>query len=166
MTLPDFPNTTNFNWRPSSPPTFEYNCLSWSVHRQDVWIWPDEREQFAWPPDMARTDTLVNLMSFFMRIGFSDCSSPNLETDFEKIAIYGRDDIPVHVARQLPNGVWTSKLGPGIDIEHDTLNVLEHGAYGVVRAIMRKGGRGPWQLPPLHPGPARLISPSGMPIVR
>jgi hypothetical protein len=165
MKLPDFPNTTDHNCRRSSAPTFEYNCLAWSVHRQDVWMWPDEREQFAWPIGMVRGDTLANLRSFFERIGFSVCFSEHLEPGFEKIAIYGQNDIPEHVARQLPNGTWTSKLSGGIDVEHDTLNVLEHGKYGVVRTIMQKGGRGPWQLPPLHPGPARLITPSGMPLV-
>jgi hypothetical protein len=55
----------------------------------------------------------------------------------EKIAIYVRSDIPSHVARQLPNGKWTSKLGLREDIEHD-LEALEGPEYGSVVLILSR----------------------------
>lgn len=49
-----------------------------------------------------------------------------------------------HVARQLPDGRWTSKLGPDEDIEHNDLHALEGDVgvyplcYGVVIRFMRR----------------------------
>jgi hypothetical protein len=40
------------------------------------------------------------------------------------------DWIPTHMARQLPNGAWTSKCGPEEDITHFTLDALE--TYGTI----------------------------------
>ena len=39
-------------------------------------------------------------------------------------------DVPTHAARQLPNGWWTSKLGPSFDIEHATPEAVAGGVYG------------------------------------
>ena len=65
-----------------------------------------------------------------------------MEAGFEKIAFYAApDDTPTHVARQLPNGRWTSKLGSWEDIEHATERDVEGiGAfrYGEARRFMRK----------------------------
>jgi hypothetical protein len=40
---------------------------------------------------------------------------------WQTIALYSADGELTHAARRLDNGRWTSKLGPDIDIEHDTL---------------------------------------------
>ncbi len=56
---------------------------------------------------------------------------------YEKLAIYAMADQPKHAARQLPGGMWTSKLGQGIDIEH-MLEGLESELYGKVVKIMRR----------------------------
>lgn len=42
-----------------------------------------------------------------------------------------RDWEPTHMARQLANGMWTSKLGGNEDITHFTLDALE--SYGPIR---------------------------------
>lgn len=166
MTLPGFPNSTSDNWRPTSRATSEYNCLSWSVHRSDVFMWPDERKQFSWPDSMTRSDTVDALRSFFEAIGFSCCDTHNLEVGSEKIAVYAIGATPEHIARQVSSsGKWTSKLGEGIDIEHDTLAVLEGGRYGTVCLVMRRVWNGPPVIPPLNPGPPRLITPGGMPLL-
>ena len=48
------------------------------------------------------------------------CDGQDLETDFDKIAVFANDQgIPTHAARQLPSGRWSSKLGELEDIEHD-----------------------------------------------
>jgi len=53
------------------------------------------------------------------------CDSAEVEPQFQKLAIYARDDgqhdggQPTHVARQFPNGRWTSKIGELEDIEHE-----------------------------------------------
>ena len=101
-------------------------------------------------------------MEFFEAIGFEEVS--NVETSvtpgYWKIAIYARDDFPLHVARQLSNGRWTSKLGLKVDINHENLSCLEGGDLGYVAKIMRrlKTGSIP-ALPPLIPERPLVILP-------
>jgi len=45
--------------------------------------------------------------------------------------------VPLHVARQLPSGRWSSKLGALQDIEHD-LHDLEGTEYGSVVLVMKR----------------------------
>jgi hypothetical protein len=61
-----------------------------------------------------------------------------LETGFEKIALFANaDGTPTHLARQITNGRWSSKLGTLQDIEHDLLAVC--GAeYGKVVEFHRR----------------------------
>ena len=69
------------------------------------------------------------------------CSDSSLEAGYEKIAIYVKDGIPTHAARQLGDGRWTSKLGKYEDIEHDSLDALNgdgYGEYGRVALFMSR----------------------------
>jgi hypothetical protein len=62
------------------------------------------------------------------------CSDGGLEPGVEKVAIYVDDfGIPQHVARQLPDGTWTSKLGKGEDIGHVSPESLAGDLYGKSR---------------------------------
>jgi hypothetical protein len=45
---------------------------------------------------------------------------------------------PTHMARQLSNGNWTSKLGDAEDIEHAQLEQLEGDIYGVAYQFLRR----------------------------
>jgi hypothetical protein len=46
--------------------------------------------------------------------------------------------IPTHMARQLPSGGWTSKLGEAWDIEHQTVQGVEGTSYGRVGQYLKK----------------------------
>jgi hypothetical protein len=70
--------------------------------------------------------------------GFLVCSDALLEPGFEKVALYAIGSEPQHAARQLPNGLWTSKLGDLEDIKHETLEALEGAEYGRVVLITRR----------------------------
>ena len=71
-------------------------------------------------------------------MGYVECRDTDLETGFEKIAIFtDAEESPLHLARQLSNGQWTSKLGALEDIEHD-LHGLEGLAYGRVAVVMKR----------------------------
>jgi hypothetical protein len=74
--------------------------------------------------------------------GFALCRADEtqLEPGFEKIAIYvaERTAEPTHVARQLPTGAWTSKLGPMEDIEHPSLDEFCGREYGRVGPILKR----------------------------
>lgn len=72
-------------------------------------------------------------------LGYTDCGSDtSLEPGYTKVALYGGGFLYTHAARQLPAGMWTSKLGKGVDIEHDTPDVVAGGGYGEVMQIMKR----------------------------
>jgi hypothetical protein len=73
----------------------------------------------------------------FATVGFENCSTDEWEPGFEKIALFARDGVPQHAARQLATGRWTSKLGAMEDIEHD-LRDLEGTLYGSVVLFMKR----------------------------
>ena len=69
---------------------------------------------------------------------FEECANSQLEAGFEKVALYATDRGTVtHAARQLKNGLWTSKLGPNHDVEH-TIEALEGGLYGRAIKFLRR----------------------------
>ena len=62
------------------------------------------------------------------------------------MAIYADAEGPLHVARQLPGGHWSSKLGPREDIEHE-LDGLVGREYGRVVMVMSRPFGGQVELP-------------------
>ena len=94
----------------------------------------------------SRGYTVNALIETLTLLGFELCEDGVLIDDFEKLAIYSNSSgLWTHVARQLPDGRWASKLGRLDDIEHETLHeTLEEvtGApgsdYGTVAAFMIK----------------------------
>lgn len=81
---------------------------------------------------------IAALQQAFRALGFADCDSGEQEPGHEKIALYGSTLLYTHVARQLPTGKWTSKLGRSEDIEHDSPDDLFGGAYGDVVQFMKR----------------------------
>ena len=72
-------------------------------------------------------------------MGYQPCDTGDLETRFEKIAIYV-DQVtrePTHAARQLTNEIWTSKLGSLEDIEH-TLEGITGAEYGEIGQFLKR----------------------------
>ena len=71
--------------------------------------------------------------------GFAVCDGPELEPGFEKIAVYAEGREPLHVARQLLDGRWTSKLGrQWEDIEHINLEDVVKDGYGEPVLFLRR----------------------------
>lgn len=82
---------------------------------------------------------LAPLESAFRALGYETCGMDvSLESGFVKVALYGSGLFYTHAARQLPNGKWTSKLGRGEDIEHDSPEDVAGGAYGAVTGVMKR----------------------------
>ena len=77
-------------------------------------------------------------MRLFDGEGFSVCEGDLLEYGFEKIAIYAFVGQFTHVARQLNDGQWTSKIGNLEAITHPSLQDISGGIYGSVHCIMRR----------------------------
>jgi hypothetical protein len=135
-----FPLLTPDNYRVSSVETENYNCLAWAADDQSRW-WEPTPDKY-WPPNAPQRGDLQSFVRAYETLGYAVCGGANLETGFEKIALYadatGR---PTHAARQLPGGNWTSKLGQWEDIEHDTVGDVEGDGpycYGRVHTFMQR----------------------------
>ena len=76
-----------------------------------------------------------------IEIGYKECDSGEFENQNLKIALYTVNNEVRHLARQLDNGLWTSKLGNLQDIEH-SLESLEGGdgsyEYGQVTHFFKR----------------------------
>lgn len=132
-----FPSLSDFTV--TSPKDVGYNCVAWATGTVDGWWWPSAG--FQWPFGSSEVERLSTFIDAFNQLGFVRCADGSLEDGYEKIAIYLSDHGRVsHVARQLNNGRWTSKIGTLEDIEHADPSELEGDRYGVVAQYMRRGG--------------------------
>jgi len=132
----DFPNLHQGEWQHVSAPSLRYNCVAFAAGRTDVWWWPDpwpDPMNDYWPAGISRKETVAAIAELFRSLGYRTCRNGQLEKGFEKVAIYAIRKEPMHVAKQLENGLWKSKLGPEEDIVHNSLENLEGPCYG--RAI-------------------------------
>lgn len=139
-----FPLLQSSDYKFTSAPSDSYNCISWAVGSQHSgkWWWPfGDPDKTHWPPEVERAETLTAFQKLFAALGFVDCEGDGLEAGFEKIAVFADEEgCPLHAARQLPTGKWTSKIGAFEDIEHD-LYALVGTEYGSVAFLMRRLSR-------------------------
>jgi hypothetical protein len=134
-----FPRLRGTAYRITSPSTDVYNCIAWAAGAVDAWWWPfGDPDQVYWPEGMERLTTLDAFRQVFAILGYVVCVGEELERGFEKVALFAKaEGIPQHAARQIPNGLWTSKLGRAEDIEHQ-LHDLEGEVYGTIVLIMKR----------------------------
>jgi len=126
----------------ASPATIDYNCIAWAAEDTTRGWWPTGG---YWPPGVERRRTVQRFVAAFGTLGYEPCDSPELECNYDKVAIYvDLLNRPTHMARQLPSGWWTSKLGLLEDIIHRTLSEIEGTGipddrdYGRVAAILKR----------------------------
>jgi hypothetical protein len=119
-----------------------YNCIAWAAGKTDKWWWPTPGDpDVYWPIPIDPVDpvTLTQFILAFESEGYSVCRHGRFENGYEKIAIFvDQDGEPQHAARMLPAGTWTSKMGAGEDIEHNTVNVVEGPMYGTTKAFLKR----------------------------
>lgn len=115
------PHLNPTNHRVTSPRKSRYNCIAWAAGSEDEWWSPVQR--YYWPADVPREQTVEAFEKAFVTLGYEECADGSLEEGWEKIAIFAKNTgdtarlLPTHVARQLQDGRWTSKLGTLEDIE-------------------------------------------------
>lgn len=135
-----FPNLRQGSYQITSPYDKRYNCIAYAVGDTSNWWWPlppDVKEVF-WPAGVPRAENLAAFREAFASVGFAECAGEDTEPGFEKIALFANENrFPLHAARQLPSGRWTSKLGEREDMEH-ALHDLEGQAYGTVVLVMKR----------------------------
>ena len=133
-----FPGLTGTTYHITSPANDVYNCIAWAAGRASEWWWPFDAPGSYCPPGVAKEETIPAFQAVFAALEYSVCDNAEMESGFEKIALFADALlIPTHVARQLPNDRWTSKLGKLEDIEHD-LPALVGDEYGSVVMVMRR----------------------------
>lgn len=132
-----WPNLNLENHNPKSEQEM-YNCIAWAANKNDEPWWPGVKGYF-WPTGFPKTETLDTFINVFEGyVGYERCEDGLLEVGYEKVAIFSKGDKVKHMARQLENGKWTSKMGNYEDIEHNDLRAIEDGMYGkVVRFLKR-----------------------------
>lgn len=129
-----FPNLSDDNHHVTSPRTISYNCVAWAANDTRHWWQPGA----FWPVECARNDHGIGtLIAAFQELGYETCEGGELESNFLKVALYGTVMMYTHVARQLSDGTWTSKLGQLEDISHDSPEVIEGSDYGFVVQFMK-----------------------------
>jgi hypothetical protein len=136
----NYPGLIASGYRITSPDTIDYNCVAWAANDSETWWWPDPLGQDYWPATVPREETVGAFILAFGTIGYQICKGFDLDVGFQKIALYtDNTNTPTHVARQLPDGRWASKLGSSEDIEHPDLQGLEgEPGYGTVTVILKR----------------------------
>jgi hypothetical protein len=139
----DCPGLRESPYEIKSPRDPRYNCIAYAVGDLNN-FWDDlgvpdhvRVNGYYWPPGAPTADTVAGWVNIFELHGYSETNDSSLESEYEKVAIYGSDIGAEHVARQKASGIWVSKMGKGVDIEH-TLDGLEGDFPGSVIKIMRR----------------------------
>ena len=130
-----YPHLASEGYSLESDATNAYNCVAWAAGNNTQWWEP--RAGYYWPPGVPKKFTVAALMRLFEQFGYQICDNGQLEDGYDKVAIYALRRKAKHVARQLPNGKWTSKCGGDIDIEHP-LRGLEGPRYGAVVRVLKR----------------------------
>ena len=116
----------------------EYNCVAWALGITDE-NWDPVSPAYDWPRTAPRSLLLETFITVYCSYNFVVCPDESLESGFEKLALYADDrGLFLHVARQLPEGNWTSKLGDLVDIVHTTPGGLEGPIYGRVATFLSR----------------------------
>lgn len=145
-----FENLKDGEFEITSPFDAKYNCIAHAAGDDSKWWWAIDKNiagnDVFWFNNIPSQAILENFILAFGKLGYEPCENSEFEETFEKIAIYvsTKDEIhapkgtPTHMARQLSNGKWTSKLGQDVDISHDTLQSIEGTIYGEVKQILKR----------------------------
>ena len=124
----------------------KYNCIAYAAKKTSERWWPylptmPQARYFVWPVNPEWPPNVPNFFKAFETCGFKPCKNGKHQFGYEKVAIYvDVNGGPKHMARELGDGVWYSKLGSSQDIRHHTLEALEQSqaGYGNARHFMRK----------------------------
>jgi hypothetical protein len=136
-----FPGLRTSRYVITSEPADAPNCIGWALGSE---LYFDPKlggfiGGYYWPDGVLKDDTTAAWIQLFELHGYQQCNTGALEPRTEKIAIYVDEGGEAqHVAKQLPSGAWSSKLGKLEDIEHDTLAAIVSYDYGSLFKFMKR----------------------------
>ncbi|CAN5126509.1 hypothetical protein BH20ACI1_BH20ACI1_27800 [soil metagenome] len=145
-----FENLKDGEFEITSPFDPKYNCIAHAAEDDRKWWWAVDAEMAGndvfWFNNIPTQVTLENFILAFGKLDYKPCENAELEKGLEKVAVYvsakadfyNPVETPTHMARQLSNGKWTSKLGQDVDITHNTLQNIEGKTYGIVKQILKR----------------------------
>lgn len=134
------PRLSTTDYVKSSEARRRCNCFAWVAGDPSRNWYPGGSPDVSyWPADVRDDLALEAFLEAYGTLGFEPCVGGALVEGVEKIAIFvdGSGDA-AHAARQLPDGLWESKMGTWEDIRHQTLDCLQGGEYGVVAAYLSR----------------------------
>jgi len=131
-----FKNLPPDQYQETSELTCLYNCIAWAAEDMDNWWWPSE--DGFWPVEIVDDSVQSFEHAFRVSRNYEPCRNGQLETGFQKVAVYSAGNRVKHMARQIDNGLWTSKLGHGWDISHHTTESLICPQYGDSISYLRR----------------------------
>lgn len=132
----EFPNLASEEFEIIDQPSEWYNCIAYAAGDTGRWWWPDGINY--WPLWANQTNSIESLKEVFAGRGYEQCDDSAAEAGYQKIALYEAQAEMTHVALQMPNGRWRSKLGRGPVIEHHSPESLSGVNYGNPTAFMRR----------------------------
>ena len=143
-----FPELAKAGYRITSPAVRSYNCVAWAANDTERWWWPDSSHLYSyWPSGVDRRLSCASFVTAFATLGYAPCKNGTLEDGLEKVALYvDESGVPTHMARQLEDGAWTSKLGNWYDIRHEAVDGICGKNYGRVWSFLKRPnpfGHGP-----------------------
>jgi hypothetical protein len=132
-------------YRKTSERSKSYNCVAYVANDFDRPWWPvPYQAPYYWPIENEEEDeSLAEFIAAFNFLGYECCERGSLENEYQKIAIFvDEEGLPAHMAKQLPNGKWSSKCGDLEDIEHDLEALVgedsKREGYGTIACFMKK----------------------------
>jgi hypothetical protein len=132
------PSLIGSGYEVTSPFDPDYNCIAWAAEDNGRWWWPGSPEDSYWPFDDASEATLAEFERAFVLLGYEPCGDPTHQSGVTKVALFvGTLGRVTHMARQLPDGAWSSKCGVHKDIRHPRLQDVA-AAYGRPAAFLRR----------------------------
>lgn len=133
-----FPGLAAAGYQITSAPDAAYNCIAYAAGETDRWWTYLVGPGYYWPDYARRTPQIASLVAVFAGLGYAVCGDAAPEAGYQKIALYAKQGNWTHAAIQLPDGAWSSKLGPDEDIRHATPEALISDAYGAIHCLMRR----------------------------
>src|SRR5687767_10982510 len=128
-----FPNLEHEVYCAESERDKDYNCIAWAADDCENWWEPTRNPEDAfWPIAWRAYHKDCYIQAFQVHCGYEVCATDfGFDPRYEKVALYlDANGQPQHMARQLPGGIWTSKLGKAWDILHQTPQGVENNRYG------------------------------------
>ena len=132
----EFPNLYSEGFQTVAGPSGQYNCVGYAAEDTTRWWWPDGINY--WPTTAVQSDSTESFREMFATLGYEVCEDSNVQAEYLKIALYEAQGEFQHVAIQMPNGRWRSKMGRGPLIEHSNPDSLSGGPYGNPVTYMRR----------------------------